>query len=201
MIIIPLSKKITKVPLIKLIQEKLEVAEQICAYDFNMLKVENINTQCTKLLHLFKQMIIPKQLKKQIRSIIFKYAIILLKNNIITPDVIEKKYRNHIINNYNNDDKSNNDKSNNDKSNSNVKTSTIIYYYNIKYLYRLLVKYTIMIKKMKNAIIALQYSVNCQILMYHKSKMIIEGITQLNSAQVRICILASDLFTKLGDLS
>jgi hypothetical protein len=192
MIIIPLSKKITKVPLIKLIQEKLEVAEQICAYDFNILKVENINTQCTKLLHLFKQMIIPKQLKKQIRSIIFKYAIILLKNNIITPDVIEKKYRNHIIND---------DKSNNDKSNSNVKTSTIIYYYNIKYLYRLLVKYTIMIKKMKNAIIALQYSVNCQILMYNKSKMIIESITELNSAQVRICILASDLFTKLGDLS
>jgi hypothetical protein len=197
MIIIPLSKKITKVPLIKLIQEKLEVAEQICTYDFNILKVENINTQCTKLLHLFKQMIIPKQLKKQIRSIIFKYAIILLKNNIITPDVIEKKYRNHIINNYNND----NDISNNDKSNSNVKTSTIIYYYNIKYLYRLLIKYTIMIKKMKNAIISLQYSVNCQILMYHKSKMIIESITELNSAQVRICILASDLFTKLGDLS
>ena len=194
MIIIPLSKKIMKIPLIKLIQEKLEIAEQICAYDFNILKVENINTQCTKLLHLFKQMIIPKQLKKQIRSIIFKYAIILLKGNIITPDVIEKKYRNYIINNY----KSNND---NDKSNNNVKTSTIIYYYNIKYLYILLVKYTIMIKKMKNAIITLQYSVNCQILMYHKSKIIIEGITALNNAQFRICILASDLFTKLAELS
>jgi len=37
--------------------------------------------------------------------------------------------------------------------------------------------------------------------MYNKSKMIIEGITQLNNAQLRICILASDLFTKLGDLS
>ena len=193
MIIIPLSKKIMKIPLIKLIQEKLEIAEQICTYDFNILKVENINTQCTKLLHLFKQMIIPKQLKKQIRSIIFKYAIILLKGNIITPDVIEKKYRNYIINNYNNND--------NDKSNNNVKTSTIIYYYNIKYLYILLVKYTIMIKKMKNAIITLQYSVNCQILMYQKSKIIIEGITALNNAQFRICILASDLFTKLAELS
>ena len=199
MIIIPLSKKIMKIPLIKLIQEKLEIAEQICAYDFNILKVENINTQCTKLLHLFKQMIIPKQLKKQIRSIIFKYAIILLKGNIITPDVIEKKYRNYIINNYNNND--NDNISNNDKSNNNVKTSTIIYYYNIKYLYILLVKYTIMIKKMKNAIITLQYSVNCQILMYHKSKIIIEGITALNNAQFRICILASDLFTKLAELS
>lgn len=194
MIIIPLSKKIMKIPLIKLIQEKLEIAEQICTYDFNILKVENINTQCTKLLHLFKQMIIPKQLKKQIRSIIFKYAIILLKGNIITPDVIEKKYRNYIINNYNNDN-------DNDKSNNNVKTSTIIYYYNIKYLYILLVKYTIMIKKMKNAIITLQYSVNCQILMYQKSKIIIEGITALNNAQFRICILASDLFTKLAELS
>ena len=191
MIIIPLSKKIMKIPLIKLIQEKLEIAEQICAYDFNILKVENINTQCTKLLHLFKQMIIPKQLKKQIRSIIFKYAIILLKGNIITPDAIEKKYRNYIIKNYNID---------NDNDN-NVKTSTIIYYYNIKYLYILLVKYTIMIKKMKNAIITLQYSVNCQILMYQKSKIIIEGITALNNAQFRICILASDLFTKLAELS
>ena len=191
MIIIPLSKKIMKIPLIKLIQEKLEIAEQICAYDFNILKVENINTQCTKLLHLFKQMIIPKQLKKQIRSIIFKYAIILLKGNIITPDAIEKKYRNYIIKNYNID---------NDNDN-NVKTSTIIYYYNIKYLYRLLVNYTIMIKKMKNAIITLQYSVNSQILMYHKSKIIIDGITALNNAQFRICILASDLFTKLAELS
>ena len=190
MIIIPLSKKLMGESVLKTVQEKIGIAEQICTYNFNILKVENINTQCIKLIHLFKQMIAFKHIKKQIRSVLFDYAIILLKNNIITFDVIENKYRNYIINYYNNN-----------KSNNIATSTTIIYYYNIKYLYKLLVQYTIVIKKMKNVIITLQNSVNRQILMYHKTKIIQDAIITLNCMQIRICVLLSDISTKLYELS
>jgi hypothetical protein len=113
----------------------------------------------------------------------------MLKNNVITFNAIEKKYKKYIINYYNNN-----------LNNYAATSAAIIYYYNIKYLYRLLVKYTIYIKKFKNVIISLQYSVNCQILVYNKTKIINDAINELNSITINIQIAVADIYTKMNEL-